>query len=117
MKIEELKRICKEQFRDEFCTRPQADMAKITLAALEYAEKMQPDENVESGECKGFCGHGECWTCTKVAMLIDYPHRHCDCGNSKCAACNFYTTLVNLVENNTRKNPVLDAVREVLEGE
>ena len=45
LKIEELKRICKEQFRDEFCTRPQADMAKITLAAIEDAQSYQKDEN------------------------------------------------------------------------
>jgi hypothetical protein len=98
MKIEELKNEA-ELIADSHIAEHRA-MAKITLAALEHYEAMKPDENGLL-PCP-FCGG-------VVTGMTDYSFMPGGHEILVCVGCG-------LKVRNTRKNPVLDAVREVLEG-
>ena len=122
MKIEELKNEAK--WLSECGAEFEESVGKITLAALEYAEKMQVDEN---GLLPCGCGEypsvyvseiDDTWyseaqiKCCALVTARSERERYTYCSK---AARDKAKLLAVKKWNSMRSNPVLDAVREVLE--
>lgn len=115
MKIEELKKFCEgiTSLRGKTVIAPA--MAKITLAAIAHVEAMKPDENgLRPCPC--------CRSCRVRVVANGKNYSYKSLFYIECRKCGMRTkTSVNktgLYKTwNTRPDPVLDAVRGILEGE